>query len=151
MKKSIFSLAIALVLISSAFANRPDAITERAAMSFQRDFHQASDVSWDQMNNYVRATFKMDKQTMFAYYDNQGNLMGLVRHILTTSLPAGLQKDIKKQYAGYWVSELFEITNDDGTSYYVQLKNADETILLKAEGTSEWSRFSLPKTNTVNP
>jgi hypothetical protein len=151
MKKSIFSLAIALALFSSAFANRPNAVTERAAMSFQKDFYQASDVSWDQMNNYVRATFKMDKQTMFAYYDYQGNLMGLVRHILTTSLPVGLQKDIKKQYAGYWVSELFQITNDDGTSYYIQLKNADESIILKAEGTNEWRRFSLPKNNTVNP
>jgi len=143
MKKIILSLAIGLAVFSSAFA-KPDA-TDRAIASFQKDFSQASDVSWASTSNYVLATFSMDNQTQFAYYDFQGNLIGIVHHILTSSLPADLSKDIKKRYSNYWVSELFQITTDEGVYYYIRLKNANETIALTTEGTNGWHRFPLPK------
>ena len=87
----------------------------------------------------------MDNQTQFAYYDFQGNLIGIVHHILTSSLPADLSKDIKKRYSNYWVSELFQITTDEGVYYYIRLKNADETIALTTEGTNGWHRFAFQK------
>jgi hypothetical protein len=145
MKKTILSIAIVLALFSTAFANHPSTVTERARASFQKDFYQASEVNWTETNNYVLATFLLDKETLFAYYDFQGNLIGLVHHILTTSLPVNLRKDIKKHYADYWVSELFEVTREDGVYYYIQLKNPDETIVLSTEGTNGWYRYSMPK------
>jgi hypothetical protein len=150
MKKTILSLAIVLALFSTAFANHPSGLADRAAASFQKDFRKASDVSWAVTNNYVLATFVMDKETLFAYYDFQGNLIGLVHHILTSSLPANLQKNIKKHYACYWVSELFQVTSEDGTYYYIQLKNADETIVLSTEGTNGWHRYAVPKNKVSN-
>ncbi|MEJ0081678.1 MAG: hypothetical protein WDM78_12205 [Puia sp.] len=56
---------------STAFA-KPDSINDRAVASFQKDFHKASDVSWASTSNYVMATFMMDNETQFAYYDFQG-------------------------------------------------------------------------------
>ena len=145
MKKIILSFAILLALFSTSFANRPDGITDRAAASFHKDFHRASEVRWAVTNNYVMATFMLDKETLFAYYDYQGNLIGVIHHILTTSLPEEFQKDIKKHYSGYWVSELFQVTTEEGVYYFIELKNADETIVLSTEGTSGWHRYSLPK------
>src|SRR5450432_1586418 len=145
MKKTILSIAIVLALFSTSFANRPSAVKERALVSFQKDFHQTSEVSWTETNNYVKATFQMNRETLFAYYDFQGNLIGLVHHILTTSLPENLRTDIKKHYGNYWVSELFQITNEQGVYYYIQLQNADETIVLSTEGTNGWHRYSMPK------
>jgi hypothetical protein len=145
MKKTILSIAIVLALFSTAFANHPGVVNDRAVASFQKDFNKASDVRWAETNNYVMATFQMDKETLFAYYDFQGNLIGLVHHILTTSLPENLRKDIKKHYSSYWVSELFQITSDQGVYYYIQLKNADETLVLTTEGTNGWHRFAMPK------
>ncbi len=77
-------------------------------------------------------------------------MIGLVHNILTSSLPVQLQKDIKKHYANYWVSELFKVTNDDGVYYYIQLKNADETVVLSTEGTNGWHRYAVPKSKTTN-
>ena len=148
MKKIILSIAIGLAVFSTAFA-KPDSINDRAVAAFQKDFRKASDVSWASTNNYVMATFNMDNETQFAYYDFQGNLIGVVHHMLTSSLPADLSKDIKKRYSNYWVSELFQITTDEGVYYYIRLKNADETIALTTEGGNGWHRFALPK-NTNN-
>ncbi len=150
MKKIILSMAIVLALFSSAFAGHTGNTKELAVAAFQKDFHRASDVSWAVRDNYVQATFSMDKETLYAYYDFQGNLIGLVHHILTSSLPEDLRKDIKKHYSNYWVSELFEIRNDEGVFYYVQLKNADETLVLSTEGTNGWHRYAMPKSKMAN-
>lgn len=150
MKKIILSMAIVLALFSSAFAGHTGNTKELAVAAFQKDFHKASDVRWAVTDNYVQATFSMDKETLYAYYDFQGNLIGLVHHILTTSLPENLRKDIKKHYNNYWVSELFEVTSDAGVYYYVQLKNANETLVLSTEGTNGWHRYTMPKSATTN-
>ena len=148
MKKIILSIAIGLAVFSTAFA-KPDSVNDRAVAAFQKDFRKASDVSWASTNNYVMATFMIDNETQFAYYDYQGNLIGVVHHMLTSSLPADLSKEIKKRYSNYWVSELFQITTDESVSYYIRLKNADETIALTTEGGGGWHRFALPR-NTHN-
>ena len=148
MKKTILSIAIILTLFSTAFANHPDSYNKNAVASFQKDFKTASEVSWAETNKYIIATFHMDKQTLYAYYDYQGNLLGLVHHILTTSLPENLQKDIRKYYAKYWVSELFQINTDEGTHYYIQVRNADETLVLTTDGSFGWHIYTVRKNNT---
>ncbi len=150
MKKIILSIAILLALTGTSFAKPTTKINERVFASFKNDFYQASEVKWDVTSSYIMATFQLDKDIMYAYYDFQGNLIGVVHNILTSSLPVQLQKDIKKHYANYWVSDLFKVTNDDGVYYYIQLKNADETIVLTTEGTNGWHRYAVPKNKTTN-
>lgn len=144
MKKTILSIAIGLAVISTAFAKAPDNANDRAMASFQKDFHKASEVRWSANSNYVMAAFRMDNETQYAYYDFQGNLIGVVHHMLTSSLPADLSKDIRKHYSNYWVTELFQVTSDQGVYYYIQLKNADETVVLSTEGTGSWHKYSVP-------
>jgi hypothetical protein len=91
------------------------------------------------------ATFQLDKEILFAYYDFQGNMVGLVHHMLTSDLPNELQKAIRKHYSNYWVSSLFKVTNEEGVSYFIQLKNADEAIVLRSDGTDGWHRYTVPK------
>jgi len=145
MKKTILSIVIGLALFSTAFAKAPEKATDRAIASFMKEFHKASDVSWSANSNYIMASFELDNQTQYAYYDYQGNLVGVVHHILTSSLPSDLSGEIKKHYSGYWVSELFQVSSDQGDAYYIQLKNADETIVLTTEGTGSWHLYSTPK------
>jgi hypothetical protein len=144
MKKIILSIAILLALTGTSFAKPNININESVYASFKNDFHQASEVKWNVTSSYIMASFQLDKQTLYAYYDFQGNMIGLVHNILTTSLPAHLQKDIKKHYTNYWVSELFQITTEEGVYYYIQLKNADGTIVLSTEGTNGWHRYAVP-------
>jgi hypothetical protein len=141
MKKTILSIAILLTAFSAAFASPFDSYNKNAVSSFQKDFKSASDVSWSETPRYLRVSFHFEKQNLYAYYDAQGNLVGLVHHMLTTSLPDNLQKQIKKNYSGYWVSELFQVTFDDGAYYFVELKNADQTIVLSTDGSDSWHTY----------
>jgi hypothetical protein len=145
MKKIILSAAIMLALFSAAFAKVPDNIADRASASFHKDFRKASAESSVVINNHVRVTFHQNNETMYAYYDFQGNLIGVVQHILSNSLPEDLRHDISKHYGNYWVTELFQITNEDGVYYFIQLTNADETIVLSSEGSNGWHRYMTKK------
>jgi hypothetical protein len=149
MKKIILSAAIMLALFSAAFANYPDKITDRVTASFHKDFISASALRSDVINNHVRVTFQENNETRYAYYDFQGNLIGVVQHILTVNLPKELLKDIKKHYSNYWVTELFQVNTDDGVYYYLQLTNADETVVLNSEGTNGWHRYMSNKASNL--
>lgn len=147
MKKFILSTAIVLTLFGTALADNPESINRNAAASFKKDFNTASDVSWSETSHYYRATFHLDKQTFLAYYDAQGNLISVVHHMLSTGLPEQLRKDIRKQYANYWVSELFQVSFDEGSYYFIELKNADETIVLTTDSNLCWHEYSRQKNN----
>ena len=145
MKKIFLSAAVILTMFSAAFANAPDKATDRASASFRKDFIKAATLHSEVINNHVRFTFQENNETRYAYYDFQGNLIGVVQHILTSSLPEDLQKDIKKHYTNYWVTELFQVTNENGLSYYIQLTNSEETIVLNSEDGFGWQRYSSKK------
>jgi hypothetical protein len=146
MKKSILPIALLLTIFSTAFANRPASFTERAHASFQKEFNRASEVSWEEKSNCVIATFHINKDVMFAYYNMHGNLIGLVHNITTASLPEYLQNDLREHYDGYWISDLFQVTTESGDLYFIQLKNADGSMVLTSDGTDLWHKYDMPKT-----
>jgi hypothetical protein len=56
-----------------------------------------------------------------------------------------LQGNLKKDYSDYWISDLFEVANNEGTSYYVTLENADTKMVLKASDGKSWRSYSKVK------
>jgi len=146
MKQVILSIATVLMMGVSAFAgNNNDNVNQQAKQSFQKDFSTARNISYEQKTDYVKVTFTINDQILFAYYNNNGQLQAVVRNIVSDQLPITLLTDLKKNYNDYWISDLFEIASDDQTSYYITLESKDKTVVLKSEGTSSWSVFSKAK------
>jgi hypothetical protein len=52
-----------------------------------------------------------------------------------------LQTGLKKDYSNYWISDLFEVSNSDGTGYYITLENADSKVVLKSTGGDNWKTY----------
>jgi hypothetical protein len=143
MKKIMLALAfIGIAGLSSSFANAPVDVNRKAAAAFHADFHMAKNVNWIEAPKYVKAQFNLDNKVMFAYYNSDGNFICLIRNILTTELPSYLRNNIKKNYSSYWVSELFQLSTDQGTSYYIQLENGDGSMVLCSENEGEWRPYN---------
>ena len=83
----------------------------------------------------------MNGAKVFAFYNMDGELMGLTRNISSAQLPVNLQTSLKRNYNGYWISDLFEVANNNGTSYYVTLENGDKKVVLTSANGSEWSTY----------
>jgi len=145
MKKTILTIVMMLtVALTTAFASDGGTNT-KAQNSFGNSFTGASNVSWQQDANFTKATFTMSNQVMFAYYDQDGELVAVVRNILSEQLPINLQTELKKKYNDRWISNLFEMAKEGQTTYYVTLESADETITLQSTDFNSWSVFKKAK------
>jgi hypothetical protein len=145
MKKVILSLATVLMIGISAFASKNDEVNQLAVNNFHKEFINAQNIVWEQKQDYLKVTFSINEQVLFAYYNNNGDLQAIVRNIVSTQLPINLLTDLKKDYSGFWISDLFEIASDDQTSYYVTLENADKKIVLRSNGTESWDVYAKTK------
>jgi len=142
MKKIILMLVIAL---SSLGAVASDVnVNQKVLDAFKTEFATATEVTWTVGDNYCKATFNYNGKYVFAYYSDNGELLGMTRYISPVDLPLALQNSLKKNYEGYWVSDLFEAAKGDGTNYYITLENADTRIVLKSEDNT-WTSFSKNK------
>ena len=89
----------------------------------------------------------MNDQVMFAYYNGEGELLGVTRNIVSSQLPISLLADLKKNYSEYWISDLFEMASNSETDYYVTLESADSTLVLKSSGSASWNVYKKIKKN----
>jgi hypothetical protein len=148
MKKSILMWAMMLTMgLTSVFANNDENINQRAVSSFKKDFTTAQDVKWESNKDFVKATFKLNDQIMFAYYSQTGDLMAVTRNIVSGQLPIILLSTLKKTYSNYWISDLFEVSSSSDASYYVTLQSGDHTLVLKSNGASGWEVYKKEKKN----
>jgi len=148
-KQVILSIATVIMMGFSAFAGTNDeVVNQQAAQSFKKDFANARNISWEKKQDYVKVTFSLNDQVLFAYYNTSGELQAVVRNIVSDQLPITLLTDLKKEYGDFWISDLFEVATDDQTTYYVTVENANKTIVLKSDGSSSWNVYSKTKKDT---
>lgn len=139
MKKIIIMLAIAISSFT-AFASDEN-VSSNVLSSFNKEFAGAKDVQWTTTNSYYKASFVFNDQFVSAFYQLDGELIATSRNISSLDLPISLQTSLKKNYSKYWISDLFEISTNDGTSYYITLDKADSKVVLKSSGNGNWETF----------
>lgn len=143
MKKIMITLAIAVSTLG-AFAGETT-VSEKVLNAFSAAFSNAKDVQWTVGSDYYMAKFQYNQKYVLAYYNQEGELLGLSRNITTADLPLGLQTGLKKEYAAFWVSDLLEVAKNDETIYYITLEDADTKVVLRAAGGNGWSQFKKVK------
>jgi hypothetical protein len=143
MKKLVLTLAIAITTLS-AFAGEAG-VDQKVLNAFSKDFKTAREVAWTIGTNYYRADFTYNEKHVFAYYNKSGELIALTRYVSPNDLPMALQGSLKKEYSGYWISDLFEVSNNEGTAYFVTVENAETKLVLKASDARTWDQFNKSK------
>ena len=145
MKKIILIMSVIIAGFAPVYADKGKEVSQIANASFAKDFVAAKNANWEQHKNYAKVTFNLNDQVMFAYYSNEnGQLLAVARNILSDQLPISLMTSFKKDYSGYWISDLFEMAADGQTSYYATIQNAEQTLILKSSG-FEWSVYKTEK------
>lgn len=146
MKKLIMAAVLSSVLlVNVAFANKHEDVNYKVEAAFKQEFAQAKDVSWQKTDNYYKAIFTINNELVNAYFTPEGEMLGIIHNILSTQLPINLQTSLRKNYDGYWITELFEFARQDSNGYFVTLENADRTITLQSTDGANWSTYSKAK------
>jgi hypothetical protein len=144
MKRSFyqFALTAALILtvgISSSFAT-PTGDLDNINASFHKDFRKAEILATNVTADYTKLTFKMNGMVLFAFYSGDGKLLAVTHNIVSTQLPLQLLMNLRRNYADFWISDLFECDADGTTSYFLTLENADSKVTLKSNG-GDWETY----------
>jgi hypothetical protein len=140
MKRLFVTLTLALGLISlSSFASDDYKVSDAAVKSFNSSFKTASEVSWTVTGDIYKASFLLNGQYVSAYFNAEGQMKALTRNISSTQLPLSLQASLKKSYDCYWITDLFEVANEEGTTYYITLEDGDTKITMKSGPNSDWN------------
>ena len=142
MKKMIMTLAIALSSLA-VFAGEEN-VSQKVLDAFKNEFSIAQQVEWTVGDSYYKAAFVYNNQHVFAFYDMDGELIGLTRYMSSVDLPINLQLSMKKGN-GYWISDLFEVAKNESTTYYVTLETADTKIVLKSADGNSWENYQKTK------
>jgi len=142
-------LFILMMTVSSFFvttSNATDIVSPRALKSFATTFSTATEASWTVTENYYRVEFLLNGQTLNAFYNEDGKLIGVSRNISSLQLPIILQTELKKDFPKYWITDLFEMSTDNGAEYYITIEDADTKTVLKSSSTSSsWMLYKKLK------
>jgi len=142
MKKRIIFIALMLCFIGSySFAIKHKDINEAIKASFRKEFVNAEVVHWENLGDFVRVDFAMNDQFLQAYFHLNGELIAVTRNILSNELPIHLIIDLNKEYSAYWITDLFEISTEGGTSYYITLHNSNLELVLRSDEVGSWEVF----------
>jgi|SRR5215211_4329615 len=140
MKRILVTLTLLLSLVSfNSFANE-EKVNQKVLESFQSSFKNASEVDWTVNDNFYKASFSLNGQYVTAFYNGEAQLVALTRNISSAQLPLSLQTNLKKNHEDFWISDLFEVANEQGTTYYATLENANSRLVLKSSG-AEWTTY----------
>ena len=141
MKTRITTLLTALMLISIVTFADDIKPSEQLKKEFSNEFAKASDVKWEKVGDYYKASFVQDNQYFFAYFNASNRLEYISRNINTSMLPLILQKDLKNKVSeSLWIADCFEISVENSTEYFVVIESDDQKTIYQADEFS-WSVY----------
>ena len=141
MKKIKTALAaIAMLLVTTAFAKDPDRVTADVKAAFKQDFSSASSVSWKVNSDFYFASFQLNGISVDAAYNAGGELLGISRTISIDQVPLAVSMELAKRYSGYSISsKLVELNFEGQTSYYIDAQDNKQELTLKCSGNGDIS------------
>ena len=141
MKKTITTLFAALMLMSTVTFAQGILPSENLQKEFSLEFAQATDVKWEKVADYYKASFIEDGQYFTVYFNASNKLESISRNIGTNMLPLSLQKDLKNKVSeSSWIADCFELSMENGTEYYVVVESENEKTIYQA-GDYNWSVY----------
>ncbi len=140
MKRILLSVLLILSVSLGSMAQTNEPVDQQTSAAFHTDFTGATEAVWQQGAGFSKVTFSTNGSVFFAYYKPGGELIAASRNISSSQLPLRLLTELKKDYHSYWITDLFELSVNDTTEYYVTLENTFEKKILRANG-NDWEIY----------
>lgn len=142
MKKLFIAALFVVAAGSTAFAaDVTTKVNYKVKSNFESRFHGAQNVVWSATNAYLKASFSIADENVEAFFDGEGDLIGLSRKVDLKRLPLNAIQKIKKEYASYRVKEALEFDRDGDKSYFLSLEDGTKKQILEVSLYGAVSKF----------
>ena len=139
--KKLFAIFTILGFMYSAGSYAQNKTPSAVLYSFQNSFGNAENVAWSTVKDLYRVDFAIEDQKASAFFNSEGYLVASARNITLLQLPMSLKSDLKNNYPDYEVTNLFEVDNENGVTYYATVKNSKKQFTLESNS-GEWFTFN---------
>lgn len=132
MKKIITIALMAFLVVTSAFAG-PNNVSNKVNTHFTKTFQKAANITWKVGEEYVKATFELNNETMTVFYNKGGDLIGSSKTQAFDKLPKSAIETITREYKfpEYKLTDCIEFVNaNNEKKYYVSFETQNETIII---------------------
>lgn len=133
MKKMFLILVLVASAITQTFAG-DEKVSPRLSQALVKEFSGAKAIQWQSFKgkDIYQASFILNNQRLFAFFNSDGELLSTGRYIAEANLPILVSKTLADRFADYTVKEVVEFTREGGTQYALVLENAKRSILANA-------------------
>ena len=141
MKSILLAAALMLAAITTKALANDVKVNPVVLRTFETTFGKTSNVQWSVVEHLYRADFTQDGENVIAFFSaDDGSYVASGRYITTAELPRVLRSGLKAHTDGAVLSELFEVQNDEGTTFYATIQNGQKTTVLKS-GANKWGIY----------
>ena len=127
--------------LTTAYADGTPKVNNRIQQALKREFAGYESVTWIKVKDFQQATFVFHETLVVAYFNEDGDLLGSARDITANQLPLPVLQSFDKHLAGFEIAEIVEITNAEGTSYWLTLDKDNKSYHVRVNTSGEISRF----------
>jgi hypothetical protein len=158
MKKIFITTAMIGLLGTSVFAaDGTKKATKAATVSytvenqFDAAFNNAKDVAWTITSNCQKATFTDNGVKKSAFYNLQGEYLGLTQDVTYAVIDPKAKATIADKYKDYSVKQVIELqsipadASFEETNYFVDLKNDNSEVLVRVSSGADVYFFKQVK------
>ncbi len=121
--KRIFAVGLFALLGAGAFANTPEAVSEKVLQSFKETFTDAKDVKWHESDNSYSVRFYQGDTRYIVYYNKRGNITGSMKFYEPAMLPTNILSDIARNHNGKTSLYVTEISSGNNLAYFVKMQD----------------------------
>lgn len=131
MKKIIVTIAIAILGLSSSFANENSTIDPKIISAFEKEFSFAQNVKWQSKEDLAQVSFLLNEQAVTAWYNSEAVLVTIARNLLYAQLPISVINALEKNYPDAALFGIIEVFHNNEVHYQMTAQKKNKTLLLK--------------------
>jgi len=137
-KLSAIIVSAALLISTSSFAGSAEEVSEAIKTAFAKSFSSAKNVNWKKTEDLYFANFQIEKNKLFAAFNESGELVAVSRTIDISQVPLALARALQERYADYYLlSTVTEMVLEGQTSYYISAESKTRSLELKCNANGE--------------
>jgi len=129
--KKILIATLGCFLFFTSFAS-DGYVSKNAKNNFAHLFENATNVKWEGTADFYRASFYTDDDFRQAYFNLNGDYIGLSKTVKLKDLSSKISKKLLSDYEGYMVRELASFETAEGDfNYFAVVENEKEKVTVK--------------------
>ena len=111
----------------------PENISKKTLKKFNRRFRNASDVSWEQLDDNFLATFANGETTTKSLFDKKGRLIYAIDYSSAKRLPADIKGPIMNSYRNYMITSVCRVSQDNRVVWIIKMADKSNYAAVKVE------------------